>query len=69
MAEANMNMPDLNVPGAAPQALQAANGAAVVGIPNQANWAAMNQPNWRRTGRLTRTPGGFWTRVGRLYSV
>ena len=76
MAQANNSTPDFNVPGANPQApaLQAGNGAAVGNIPNQANWAAMNWPNtqWRRRGRLVRTPAGIWQknhRDGRLYSV
>ena len=76
MAQANNILPDNIVHGANPQAQaqQAANAAAVAGIPNQANWAAMNRPErpWRRTGRLVRTPGGLWQgnhRDGRLYSV
>ena len=76
MAQANNILPDINVPGANPQVqpLQAANAAAVGNIPNQANWAAMNWPNtqWRRRGRLVRTPAGLWQRNlrdGRLYSV
>ena len=76
MAQANNNIPDSNVPGANPQApaLQADNGATVGNVPNQANWAAMNWPNtqWRRRGRLVRTPAGVWQknhRDGRLYSV
>ena len=42
-------------------------------VPNQANWASRNKPrNWRRSGRLIRTPSGKWSdnnRDGRLYSV
>ena len=50
-----------------------ANGANMVGIPNQANWAAMNRPrSWRRSGRLYRDVHGNWQpnlRTGRLGRV
>ena len=39
-------------------------------VPNQANWANMNTPQfWRRSGRLYRTLSGRWQRGGRLYST
>ena len=39
-------------------------------VPNQANWANMNEPRiWRRAGRLYRTPSGRWQRAGRLFTV
>ena len=39
-------------------------------VPNQANWANMNEPRiWRRAGRLYRTPSRRWQRAGRLYTV
>ena len=43
-------------------------------VPNQANWANRNKPSkdWRRSGRLIRTPSGVWfknNRDGRLYSI
>ena len=62
---------DAGIPGVQiPQQVVA--GPMMVGqaMPNQANWANMNQPmGWRRAGRLYRTPSGRWQRAGRLYSI
>ena len=79
MAAANNNLPMVGVNNGPHGPAQVglgvnANGANMVGIPNQANWAARNRPNteWRRPGRLYRDVHGNWQanlRTGRLGRV